>query len=233
MKILIGCPTSERYEYCIDLWLESVKKIIEFSKKKGIKADYLLVDNSKSEDFYNKLKKEGINIERTECLDDVKERIVNSRNLLRERVIEKNYDYFFSLEQDVIPEKDIIEKLIFSDKEIVSAYYGKLADLKVQDAETGEIKDITIELPVAYIQNGEGVRRANPNEVLNRGIIDVGGFGLGCLMISKKVMEKIKFRSEKGKAAFDDLLFCFDSKKLGYKLYLNSDARVEHLHKVW
>jgi len=231
MSILIGCPTSDRYEYCVGLWLNRVKEIIAFSKAHDI--DYLLVDNSKTDDFFKKLKDSGTNIVKAPYFEDVRERIAHSRNILREKALEENYDYFFSLEQDIIPPVDIIDRLLGHNKKIISAYYGKPADLRVQDKETEEIKDITIELSIVWLQEGDKIRRANPSEVLDKGIVSVGGFGVGCLMINREVLEKIKFRFEKGKAAFDDMLFCLDAKKLGYELFLDSNIRVEHLHKPW
>jgi len=231
MKILIGCPTYERYDYCVDKWIKRVKEIIEFSKNNHI--DYLLVDNSKTDEFLNKLRKNNVNVVKSAYSENVRERIVISRNLLREKVLKEKYDYFFSLEQDIIPEIDILEKLIGQGKKIISAYYSKPFELIVQDKETEEIKKIKIEAPIIYLQEGEKVRRANPNEILNKGLIRVGAFGVGCVMINREVLEKIKFRYEKEKVAFDDLLFCADAKKHGYELFLDSNIMVMHLHRPW
>ena len=150
MKILIGCPTSERYEYCVDLWIKRVEEIISYSK--NIKVDYLLVDNSDKIDFFNSLVDKGINIVKAPYFNHIKERIVNSRNILREKAINEGYDYFFSLEQDIIPGKDILMKLLNHNKKIISGYYSKPIGLKVQDNETKEIKEIEIDLPVVFIE---------------------------------------------------------------------------------
>lgn len=231
MKILIGCPTCERYDYCVDLWVEAVKKIINFSKSH--KIDYLLVDNSKGNEFFEKLKLKKVNAIRANHDEDVRERIVNSRNILRDKVLNEGYDYFFSLESDIIPEEDIIERLLSHNKKIVSAYYGKGRMLVVQDNETKEIKRVVIEMPVVYLQDGEMLRRAVPNEILGKGLVKVGAFGVGCMLVSNEVLKKIKFRIEKGKNAFDDLFFCGDAKMAGYDLFLESELRVRHLHKTW
>lgn len=233
MKILIGCPTYERYDYVVDLWLKAVKKIIEFSKQAGHEVDYLLVDNSKTQDFYLRLQLGGANIVKSPYVENVRQRIVESRNVLREKTLKEKYDYFFSLEQDIIPEEDILVGLLKQNKKIISAYYSKNMGMKVQDKETLEIKDITLELPIVYLQQEGGVKRANPKEVLNKGTISVGAFGVGCLLIHRDVLEKIKFRFERGKIAFDDLLFCLDAKNLGYQLFLDSNIKVIHLHKPW
>ncbi len=232
MKILIGCPTYNRYVYCIDTWVERVKEIQEFSKEHQI--DYLLLDNSPTEEFYNSSREKNINMIKAPYFPDVRERVVYSRNLLRERFLEGGYDYLFSLEQDIIPPKDIIEKLLSHKKDVVSAYYGKTVKLLLQDNETGELKEAVIELALIWVKaDKERIRRANPQEVLDKGLIEVGGYGIGCVLISREVMEKVKFEYKKDKKAFDDMFFCEDVEKAGYGLFLDSDIQAVHLHKQW
>jgi len=231
MKILIGCPTYKIYDYCVDLWVDAVKKIQEFSKEHQV--DYLLVDNSKTDDFFNSLKKKGVNIVKAPYFPDVRKRVIHSRNILSDKVLNEGYDYFFSLEQDVIPKEDILEKFLPHNKEIVSGYYGKPVSVVLRDNETGELKKAVIELALIWLGEGERLRRANPMEVLNKGLIKVGGFGIGCVLIKRKVMEKIKFRYETDRGAFDDMFFCIDAKKEGYDLFLDSDVRVKHLNRSW
>jgi len=231
MKILTGCPTSDRYRYCAEEWLKRVNDIIEYSREHEI--DCLLVDNSEGEDFFKELKKRDVNIIKSPHLDNVKNRISYSRNLLRQKVLDENYDYFFSLEQDVMPEKDILERLLNADKKIVSAYYSKDILVGLKDKETGEIHNATLEFALVWLKQPNGIKRALPQEIKNKGIVEVGGFGVGCVLIAREVLENIKFRFEADKSAFDDLLFCLDAENENYKLYLESDIQVRHLHKPW
>ncbi len=232
MKILIGCPTYSRYRYCVDEWLERVKEIINHSKEHEI--DYILVDNSKEDDFFNELKQKA-NIVKSPYFNDVKQRIAYSRNLLRQKVLDEDYDYFFSLEQDVIPKKDILEKLLKANKKIISAYYSKPVLVGLKDKETGEIHNAFLELALIWLKVKEKnrVKRALPQQVKNKGISEVGGFGIGCALISRNVLKKIKFKFIENKKAFDDLLFCEDAENNGYQLFLDSDIQVKHLHKPW
>jgi len=232
MKILIGCPTYERYSYCVDLWVKRVNEIQEYSKEHQI--DYLLVDNSSTDTFYNQLKEKNINVIKAPYLPDVRERVIYSRNIIRDKFLNENYDFFFSLEQDIIPPKDIIEKLLKHNKEIVSAYYCKLQKVGLRDNETGEVKNAIIEFALVWVSvDKERIRRANPQEVLNKGLIKVGGYGIGCVLIKREVLEKIKFEYKPDKKAFDDMLFCDDAEKAGYDLFLDSNIRVTHLSKPW
>lgn len=232
MKILIGCPTYERYRYCVDLWIKRVKEIQEYSKEHQI--DYLLVDNSPTDVFYNELKEKNVDIVKSPYFPDVRERVIHSRNIIREKFLNENYDFFFSLEQDVIPPKDILEKLLRHDKEIVSAYYSKLVSVVLRDNETGELKNAVIEIALVWLKSdGEKIRRANPQEVLNKGLIKVGGYGVGCVLIKREVLEKIKFEYKSDKKAFDDMFFCDDAEKAGYGLFLDSNIKVIHFNKPW
>jgi hypothetical protein len=231
MKVLIGCPTCDKYSYCINQWLERIKSLIDFSKTLGIEADYLLVDNSESDIFFNSLKNK-INIVRIPFISDVKSRIVFSRNILRQRAINQDYDYFLSIEQDIFVEKDILQRLLKHNKKIVSAYYGKYYRVEAQDNETKEIKEFILEIPVVWFQeSADKIRRANPPEILNKGLVNIGGSGLGCILIHREVLKNLEFRIEKDSKAFDDMFFCIDAKKSGFELFLDSETRVEHLHR--
>tara|TARA_Y100000310_G_scaffold338728_1_gene429256 strand:+ start:57 stop:773 length:717 start_codon:yes stop_codon:yes gene_type:complete len=232
MKILIGCPTCSRYRYCIDKWLFRVNEIINNSKEH--KIDYLLVDNSKDDDFFNELKDKDVNIIKSPHLENIKETISESRNLLREKVIKENYDYFFSLEQDVIPPLDILRKLLSHGKDIISPYFQKPILVGLKDKETGEVHNAVLEFALVWLQEDPGIKRALPQQVKGKGLMKVGGLGIGCMLIKKQVLEKIKFKFEENKKAFDDILFCLDSKELGYDLFVDSDIiNVEHLHIPW
>jgi GT2 family glycosyltransferase len=227
-KILIGCPTYERYRYCLGKYLQAVRKI------NYPDYDIMIVDNSPTDSFFNEFRnRPDIIAQRVDYSETARKRIIDSRNLILKKAIEGGYDYFFSLEQDLIVNPEIINILLSHNVPIVSAYYGKDLLLTLRDDESGEIKKAMINLPVIYMQEKEGVRQANANEVFGKGLIEVGAFGLGCIMISREVFEKIQFRYDPEKKAFDDMYFCIDAKKLGYKLYCDGNTVVEHLHKEW
>ena len=232
-KILIATPTSSRYRYCIHEWLERVQDIINHTPQHTI--HYLLVDNSKEGDFFNEFKLQGINIIKAPRFENIRQTISHSRNLIRQKILDENYDYFFSLEQDVMPDKDILEKLLNSNKKIISAYYAKPVLVGLKDKETGIVKNAYLEFALVWLPTSESnrIRRALPQQVKDKGIIKVGGFGVGCLLINREVLEKIKFKFDENKKSFDDLLFCQDAEDNDYELFLYSDVHVRHLHVDW
>ena len=111
-KILVGCPTCNLYEYCLDDYLEGIKKLTYSN------FDLIIVDNSEEE--YKKLKEKNIKVIKDKYVEPAVKRIVNSRNILRKYALENNYDYFLSLEQDVVPPEDIIQRLLSHNKKAIT-----------------------------------------------------------------------------------------------------------------
>ncbi|MBS3143388.1 glycosyltransferase family 2 protein [Candidatus Woesearchaeota archaeon] len=214
MKILVGCPTSNHKEYSLKEYLEGVKKLSYEN------IHFVLVDNSETSNYYEKLKSLGVSVIKDKYKESAKERVINSRNILRRYFLENDYDYFLSLEQDVVPPKDVIEKLLSHNKDIVGGLYFYLGD------------DNKTLLPMVWIHHeGEYARRLRFSEVPKDELIEVITCGLGCVLIKRDVLENIKFRYEKGKEPWDDLWFCEDARAKGFKVYVDTSAKCKHFVK--
>ncbi|MBU0930262.1 MAG: hypothetical protein KJ623_04280 [Nanoarchaeota archaeon] len=211
MKILIGCPTSVHKKYCLKEYVKAIKSLTYKN------FDILLVDNSEGEEYYNEIKKE-LSCVKDEYFENARERIVHSRNLLRKKVLEEDYDYLLSLEQDVIPPKDIIENLLKWDKKIISALYFK----------TDPNGTLT---PLLWIKDEIGIRKAYLDEVEQNKLVKAAAVGIGCILIHKDVLKNIKFRYEKEKEGFDDVFFCDDAINNGFEVYCDTSIKCKHLIK--
>ena len=246
-KVLIGCPVSKHHEYSTEAYIEHLKKL-----------DYpnhniLLVDNSDTDEFYNKFK-DRINIARAgQQFQSIKKKITYCRNVLRKKVLDENYDYFFSVEQDVLVPADALKQLMSHNKDIVSGvYYNHL------QRDGRELK-----LPIAYgwfnekqqnaiLQDKDLLKQKNPklydtlvkenwnfqnirrqlteDEVSSNKLMEVKMCGVGCMLIRKSVLEKVEFRENPD--GFDDVVFCKDvAEKLKLKIYLDTAVKCEHLVK--
>ena len=215
-RVLVGCPTSDYHEYCVNEYIDRIKNL---SYKN---YDILLVDNSKTDDYYKKLLKLGVKVIKTKYFENAKDRIVDSRNILRRYAIENNYDYLLSLEQDVIPEKNVIDELIKHKEKIVSGVYfnnfpkdGKDRFLMCLWVNRGDDK--------------ETIYHIDEIELHKPKVIEITACGLGCILLHKDVLEKIEFRYEKDAIPFDDVYFCMDVKKKGFKIYANTGVVCKHL----
>ncbi len=124
MKILIGTPIHQVKDYCMERWLENVAKLqLEYP------ADLLLVDNSPGLDYVEKIKgyckKYGLTKYKMKHLEitqgkglgtnfdeEIHERVARSREIIRQEVLSKNYDAWFSWECDQIIPTNALDKLV-------------------------------------------------------------------------------------------------------------------------
>ena len=167
-------------------------------------------------------------------MEDVRQRIVDSRNILRDYALKNNYDYFLSLEQDVIPPRDIIPRLLGRNKKIVSGVYFKLYDVLITN--TGKRDGIVQKkgkaiMPVlfGFTKETDKMYVLRPHEVSGSKFFKVRAAGLGCMLIHRDVLEKVKFRKEEGNEAYDDVLFCGDAYDQGFEIFADTSVKSRHL----
>jgi len=248
-KVLVGCPASEHHAYSTEEYVTSVKHLNYGN------YDILLVDNSPTDKFYKYLQSLQVPALRDfYTLQEVKQKIVASRNALRQKVLEGGYDYFLSLEQDIIPPKDVIETLLKHNKPIVSGVYynyfpvgntkalfpllyrwlTKEEQKNMKDKQE-LLKKVNPALYADLVKNNfdfSDVRvKLKPEEVEEPRLLKVKQFGLGCVLIAKEVLEKIPFRVDDEKNIYDDPLFCDDALAKGYTLYADTSVKCKHLIK--
>lgn len=216
-KVLLGCPTSEHKEYCLKEFVEGIRSLTYPN------VDILLVDNSKDDSYYNKIKSLGLPVFKSPYFEKARDRIILARNILKEKVLKCNYDYFFSLEQDVIPPKDIIERLLSHNKKIVTGVYFMFRP------EFGFGNKVLTPLLFTDEGNKEESRYMRFDEVEDDKLIKVRGSGLGCILINREVLETIEFRYDHKNAAFDDMWFCEDARKQGFEVFCDTSLKCKHM----
>ena len=214
-KVLVGCPTSDYHEYALQQYADSIKKLTYKNH------DILLVDNSKDNIYFEKIKSLGINVIKGPWFESARERIIASRNILRQKVLDEGYDYFLSLEQDVLPPLDIIERLLNAKKRVISGIYFTAVT----------INNETRILPVIWSKISGEYRHVMQLEELNKGVKLVAVTGLGCVLIHRLVLKDIKFRYEEQYPAFDDIYFGLDCKGKKINIYADTNLICKHLIK--
>lgn len=216
-KILVGCPTSFHKEYALEQYAKAIKALTYKN------FDILLVDNSKDNNYFEKIKSFKLPVIKGPYFKSARDRIISSRNLLRENVLRNNYDYFFSLEQDVLPPPDILQKLLKHNKKLITAVY--FANNVIPDKATREL------IPLVYkLVNKENLdmRSLNEEELWkDQRLHEVVSAGLGCLLIHRDILEKIKFRYEKN--TFDDRWFFIDCYEKKLKVFADTSIKCKHL----
>ena len=220
-KVLVGCPTSDYKDYCLNKYAESVKNLSYDN------YDILLVDNSKTNEYSEKIKKLGLKVIKDKYTESARERIVNSRNILREYAIKNDYGYLLSLEQDVIPPRDIIERLLIHNKKVISGVYFAVNFYQGKHQL----------LPLIWVDFDEKNKKmfyVDKIRLWSNKLIKIATCGLGCILIHKDILKKFKFRFDSNyKEGFDDMFFCKDLRENKIEIYADTSIKCKHLIKNW
>lgn len=229
-KVLIGSPTAAPYTYCLSEWARNTKALTYSPKH------IVLVDNSKSEAYDKTILKEGIEALKYVAPkgETLRETLANSRNVLRTLLLEGDYAYFLSLEQDILPPLDVLERLLAHQQPVVSAVYYKYFTLKYTSS-SGKIIEKKKAMPLLAKPSSFDKTKMHfytAEEVDEDALIPLRYCGLGCVLIRRDVLEQISFRvdmSPEGNA-FDDVYFCNDVLRAGYPLY--ADTSIKCMHRL-
>lgn len=235
-KVLVGCPTFEGFGYCLDVFLERMRELSYPNR------DLLLVDNSVGDVYFERLRQSGVNVLKAPRLKSKWETVANSRNLIIDYALRNGFDFLLSLDQDVIPPKDVIEELLKCGKDVVSGLYfgvfgsgGKLKNLPVAykgiTGEEFELMRKTSGLP-SFVKSHAGLKRNLTVEELGQGVQEVKIPSNGCMLIKRVVLENREVRfGTMGVSEFsgDEILFCESAKQHGFKLFVDPKVRCKHL----
>jgi hypothetical protein len=219
-KVLVGTPTSDKKAYCQDDFISNIKSFSYPHKS-------LIVDNSADRKNHKEIIKEGINsIHIKPNNKPVHAVLAESHEEIRKYALRNNFDYLLHLESDVFPPSDIIQRLLIHNLPIVSAMYmidfGKESHLMAQEMEgLGEIRE------TRNLKNGQDLL------FINSGLKQIFHCGLGCVLISREVLEKIEFRWEKGATIHPDGFFAFDTDQLGYNKFIDTSILCRHENSEW
>ena len=185
--------------------------------------DVLFLDISLHEEERDRIRKEGIPVIRDAYLPLARDRIVHSRNILREKTLNEGYDYFFSLEQDVIPPPNIIELLLKAQKKVITGVYYTTYKFfgkeKIRPLIWGPVPGQPDHMQFLT------------DEVEKPQIMQIKASGLGCILIHKSVLANIRFRVGDDSEAFDDIYFCKDLEQQKIPLYTDTTMKCKHLIK--
>jgi len=240
-KVLVASPTYEGMKYCQDKFFKRIKNL-SYSG-----YDILIIENSEDEKYFNELKKdtEIIVIRENNPEKNKIKRLINSRNKIINYALKKGYDYILMMDSDVIPPKDIIRELLNCEKDIVSGLYfnyflvsGKLKWLPVAwtlitKKEFEEMKKKVI-FPDSVKSNLDIKAHMTAKETESGELLEVLFPSAGCMLINKKVFEKIRYDLLDTKdfgniKTTDDIYFITKAREAGFKIYCNTKVKCEHL----
>src|SRR3989344_5594002 len=219
-RVLVGAPVCDLYEYCFKEFIENIKNLTYPN------YDILLVDNSKEEKFFNKIKSLNVNVIIIQYMEKMRERVVRSHNLLREYALKNNYDYLLVLDQDVIPPRDVIERLIIHKKDAISALFFGHHNILNEENRIMAFAWVFMERE----EHWGNVRYLKDNEIFSNNLIEIAFAGMGCILLNRNILEKIEFRYDPNIDAWDDRWLGYDIHQKNFNFYLDPTVKCRHLY---
>lgn len=223
-KILVACPTYDGKDYIIDQWVAAVKSL-DYPN-----FEWLIVDNSKGSSYTRKLRERGYKVVHVHRGSNSREALSNAQNLIRKKVLDEGFDYWLSLESDLLPPKDIIGRLLSHGKPVVGSVYFLGVWEGIQKPPCLFVLD---KKNPAFM----GTRMLSPKEGLEfigHGLRPIHGCGLGCTLISKSILERFCFWTD---TRFDnkhsDVYFFMELQNTGIQVFVDSDIIVNHYPSNW
>ena len=144
------------------------------------------------------------------------------RNLIADWIVKGDWDYLFAIDYDISFPPDTLVKLLSHDKDIVSGVYIQ----RFHDRHVIEI----------FERNQSGGYNHIPwDNIKNKGLVEIGACGFGCVLIKKQVMVDIGYPQFKYHSALnhnetfsEDLDFARKSYDKGFKLWCDTSITCEH-----
>jgi hypothetical protein len=220
VKVLVGCPTYRNKEYALEEYAKALKAL----KHDDIELDILLVDNSAGNEYFEKIKSLGIPVVKGPWHQGARDRIIASRNILRDKVLNEGYDYLLSLEQDVIPEPDTLMRMLAHKKKIVtSVVYNHMP--------YGEEIKLLPMLFGKHPVDPTGLWYVSEESLKEPALKRVLACHLSCTLIHRDILDFFAFRYLGN--TFDDMAFSKDCVDHGFPILVDTSIRPKHLFSDW
>lgn len=139
-------------------------------------------------------------------LEDGYENVLHNYTRARAKALEGGYDYLLTVESDMIIPPDTIGKLLDCGADVAYGLYVFRHGRRTWSAYT----EVAVKSGVSLSQT--------PSEAkaLWGKVVDVAGVGLGCTLISRKVLEEIPFRLGENHKSANDWQLALDLQEGGY-----------------
>jgi hypothetical protein len=222
-KVLVFSPISEVKDYCMPQWLEHITNLTY--------PNYyiFLVDNSEDRNYFKKYEKSYPEIDYSWFNPKglrVQDFIASSQEKCRQYAINGNFDVMMSIECDIFPPFDCIERLLRHDADVISGLYNwGFGDERKPLIQTSEHFDTYFANRNMSFDEAYCFIDGTPKEIFHAGI--------GCAAIREKVFKKIPFRSEPNSEIFSDTLFALDCYLNNFKVILDTSVVCEHQNQSW
>ena len=223
-KILIGSPTANIKDYCLDDW---IKNVCDFTYKN---CEIFICDNSETREYYSEIKKryahlgEKFNVGRvtpSQFSLSYKHILAKSHDKVRMYALENEFDYLLHLETDIFPPIDVIERLLNTKQKVVGGLYhielGERSKLMIQ-----QIEDFGDELRETYNLDEADL------DFVDGEVKKVFSCGLGCVLIHRSVLKEFGFRYEEDAPVHPDSFYFADLDAKRIPVFVDTSIYCEH-----
>jgi hypothetical protein len=226
IKVLITAPQHISKMYCWPQYSDRLKELTYNN------MEFFFSDNSPTKENSERITNDGFKCEHLDLkgMDNVFTRITESHKQCRKYFLDNDFDYMLHLETDVIPPADIIERLLQKRKMVVSGIYdigtGFDRKLMIQPLAKMEHRNVKAWKSVDYLNELESIEVDGTTK-------KVFSCGLGCILISKEIVNMIDFRNDESVLASADTFWANDLYANGVPIYAATDIYCDHLSESW
>ena len=235
-KVLVCCPTASVKNYCFEPWINNVMnftypnfEICMFDNSNDFGTNAERLDKFVLDKFgtLKKFKVTNSLVLNKSNETSVIAKMSMSHNDCRNEFLTKEYDFMLHLESDVFPNPGIIEQLMSHEKNIVGAVY-------YTDEGISRCPMIHQKLELAPNEiTSLPSRLSEEIQLLNGKLHQVAQIGLGCILISKKVLERIQFRFVPNYNFHPDTFFSEDCHLKSIPIHVDTSCICEHENQNW
>ncbi len=228
MKILLASTINIIKQYCLYEWLEHIKKLSYPD------LEIFLVDNSPNPEFSQEIRDLGFNCEHEPPAGrEAREFMAESLKRCQFKFLLGDYTHFFSLECDVFPPFDIIERLLAHDLDVVGTTYWtehgfntRMQLRTIYNSHT-DFKSHVKEYKTRFLTFSEA------QLFIDGRVKPAYANGIGCILIKRWVLEQIKFRVDLTDVGYADSFFHTDLWRSGISNYVDTSIIPRHVNSNW
>ncbi len=228
-KILLTTPINIVKSYCLFDWLEMVREL-DYPN-----YDIFLVDNSPNPEFSKKIQALGF-----DCAwenprgRETRYHMTASNERTRIKFLSNpEYLFFLSLECDIFPPKNIIQRLLAHDKDVCGTTYWTFQGYDTQlqlltnECLHKDYENHKMEWKSRYLTFSEA------QLFMDGACKPAYANGIGCMLIKRWVLEKIHFRIDPLDIGHADSFFHEDLWLNGIENYVDTSIIPEHRNSNW
>jgi hypothetical protein len=116
-KVLVAIPTYQGKDYVFKENFQAIKNL-DYPN-----YDYVYIDNSVGTSYAKKLRMRGANVVRVNRGANSRQALCNAQNYARDKVLSDGYDYLLFIESDLVPDRDVVNRLMRHGRQVVGSVY--------------------------------------------------------------------------------------------------------------